>query len=559
MEVLWKLPKLTEDPSWKALDRYYKRKGDELNIYEMMKKDPARFRKLSLELKTPSDGSILFDYSKNRIDEEGMSLLFNLARARRVEAARDAMFAGERMNFTEERAVLHVALRCRGGAPIIVDGRDVAQDVARELRRVKEFSEQVISKRWKGYTGKPIEDVINIGIGGSDLGPLMVTEALRPYAVGPRVHFVSNVDGSHLAEQLRRADPETALFVVASKSFTTRETLVNAESARRWFLSKAGDPSAVARHFVAVTTDAEKAKEFGVDERNVFRFWDWVGGTFSLWSAIGLPIALSIGYDNFEKLLDGAFFADTHFRSAPLERNMPVILALLGVWYTNFYGAETHALLPYDQYLHQFPTYFQQADMESNGKSVVRSGETAAHHTCPVVWGTPGTNGQHTFFQLIHQGTRLIPCDFIAPVRTHNPLGDGLHHKILLANFLAQTEALMKGKTADQARAELVEAGMSGPQLETYLPHKVFKGNRPSNSIVFKKFTPFTLGALIAIYEHKIFVQGILWDINSFNYWGVELGKEFAKVIEPELEGDAAVSSHDPSTNGLIDFIKGNF
>ncbi|XP_071447711.1 glucose-6-phosphate isomerase [Hetaerina americana] len=550
--------KLTEEASWKKLKELYSKSGESINILSMMKSDPERFKKLSLSLKTPSDGDILIDYSKNRVNDEALQLLFELAKERKIEKARDAMFSGEKINFTENRAVLHIALRNRSNKPIVIDGKDVMPDVNAVLSHMKEFTQQVISGQWKGYTNKAITDVINIGIGGSDLGPLMVTEALKPFAIGPRVHFVSNIDGTHLAEVLKKLNPETALFIVASKTFTTQETITNATSAKEWFLKAANDPSAVEKHFVALSTNGTKVKEFGINEKNMFGFWDWVGGRYSLWSAIGLSISLSIGFENFEALLAGAHFMDNHFCTAPLEQNAPVILALLGIWYHNFYGAETHALLPYDQYLHRFAAYFQQGDMESNGKYVTRSGAVVSYNTGPIVWGEPGTNGQHAFYQLIHQGTRLIPADFIAPVNTHNPIKSGLHHKILLANFLAQTEALMKGKGVEEARAELKAAGMSGEALEKILPHKVFVGNRPTNSIMVNAVTPFTLGALIAMYEHKIFVQGVIWDINSYDQWGVELGKQLAKAIEPELNGKDQVSSHDASTNGLINFIKGN-
>merc|ERR1712055_507397 len=417
---------------------------------------------------------------------------------------------------------------------------------------------KVISGAWKGFSGKKITDVVNVGIGGSDLGPLMGTEALKPYQVGPNVHFVSNIDGTHVAEVLKKVKPETTLFVIASKTFTTQETITNAETCKTWFLLSAKNPSYVAKHFVALSTNKPLVTKFGIDEANMFEFWDWVGGRYSLWSAIGMTIALNIGYDNFVELLSGAHWMDNHFRTAPLESNLPVILALLGIWYGNFFGAETHALLPYDQYLHRFAAYFQQGDMESNGKYVTRSGSVVDYNTGPIVWGEPGTNGQHAFYQLIHQGTRLIPCDFIAPAQTQNPIREKLHHKILLANFFAQTEALMKGKTSGEARAELEKAGKSGEQLEKILPHKVFQGNRPSNSIMVKKLTPFTLGALISMYEQKIFVQGVMWDINSYDQWGVELGKQLAKAIEPELQNTTPTVSHDSSTNGLINFYKNN-
>ncbi|XP_026750471.3 glucose-6-phosphate isomerase [Galleria mellonella] len=554
-------PKITlrKDPAYQKLQEYYNANADKINILQLFQEDPDRFNKFSLKIQTPNDGDILLDYSKNRVNNDVFALLLNLAKSRGVEQARDAMFNGEKINFTENRAVLHVALRNRQNRPILVAGTDVTPDVNAVLAHMKQFSGQVISGEWKGYTGKPITDVINIGIGGSDLGPLMVTEALRPYANHLKVHFVSNIDGTHLAEVLKRLDPETALFIIASKTFTTQETITNATSAKNWFLEAAKDASAVAKHFVALSTNGEKVAAFGIDPQNMFGFWDWVGGRYSLWSAIGLSISLYIGHDNFEKLLEGANFMDRHFTTEPLERNAPVLLALLGVWYSNFYGAETHALLPYDQYLHRFAAYFQQGDMESNGKYVTRSGERANYSTGPIVWGEPGTNGQHAFYQLIHQGTRLIPCDFIAPAQTHNPISNGVHHKILLANFLAQTEALMKGKTPEEAQAELEKSGLAPEAISRILPHKVFLGNRPTNSIVVRKITPFTLGALIALYEHKIFTQGVIWDINSFDQWGVELGKQLAKAIEPELQDSSPVSSHDGSTNGLINFLKANF
>ncbi|XP_046677406.1 glucose-6-phosphate isomerase isoform X1 [Homalodisca vitripennis] len=552
-------PKLSEEPAWKKLQDVFTRSGSKLNIQKSLKDEPKRFDIFSLKIQTPKDGEILIDYSKNRINDEVFNLLLELARARKVEAARDAMFSGAEINFTEHRAVLHTALRNRSNKPILVGGKDVMPEVNGVLQHMKEFCQQVISKQWKGYSGKAIEDVVNIGIGGSDLGPLMVTEALKHYAKGPRVHFVSNIDGTHMAETLKKVSPETTLFIIASKTFTTQETITNANSAKSWFLQAAKNPAAVSKHFVALSTNKAKVTEFGIDEANMFGFWDWVGGRYSLWSAIGLSIALHIGFDNFENLLEGAHFMDNHFQTAPLNKNAPVILALLGIWYHNFYGAETHALLPYDQYLHRFAAYFQQGDMESNGKYVTRSGEKVSYSTGPIVWGEPGTNGQHAFYQLIHQGTRLIPCDFIAPAVTLNPIEGGIHHKILLANFLAQTEALAKGKSEAEARAELEKAGVPKDDLEKILPHKVFEGNRPSNSIVVKKVTPFTLGALIVLYEHKIFTQGVIWDINSFDQWGVELGKQLAKAIEPELQDKSPVSSHDPSTNGLINFIKQNW
>ncbi|XP_054740557.1 glucose-6-phosphate isomerase [Anastrepha obliqua] len=554
------LPFLLDEPAYKNLERFYMSTGQNINMTELFAQDPNRFKKYSLRLKTPNDGEILIDYSKNRITEDVMSLLFDLAKVRKVAEARDAMFSGQPINITEGRAVLHVALRNRGNEAILVDCNDVMPLVRAELSHMKEFTNQVLSGVWRGCTGKQITDVVNIGIGGSDLGPLMVTEALKPYCKGLRSHFVSNIDGTHLAEVLKRVNYETTLFIVASKTFTTQETITNATSAKNWLLEQVKEPAAVAKHFVALSTNKEKVTAFGIDSKNMFGFWDWVGGRYSLWSAIGLSICLSIGFENFEQLLEGGYFLDNHFRTAPLEQNAPVILALLGIWYSNLHNAETHALLPYDQYLHRFAAYFQQGDMESNGKFVTKTdSKVVTYKTGPIVWGEPGTNGQHAFYQLIHQGTRLIPCDFIAAAQTHNPISGGVHHKILLANFLAQTEALMQGKTTAQARVELEKTGLSGEKLEELLPHKTFVGNRPTNSIVVKKVTPFTLGVLIALYEHKIFTQGIIWDINSFDQWGVELGKQLAKAIEPELATPSEVTTHDSSTNGLISFLKANW
>ncbi|KAL5233491.1 hypothetical protein ACI65C_000901 [Semiaphis heraclei] len=490
---------LTDDAAYKALAEHYASAGSSLNMKNLFASDSDRFDKFSLRLTTPNDGDVLLDYSKNRVDKKTLNLLFNLAKARKVEEARSALFSGERINVTEKRPVLHIALRNRSNKPIVVDGQDVMPEVNSVLKHMKEFSEEVISKKWLGYTGKPIEDVVNIGIGGSDLGPLMVTEALKPYTIGPRVHFVSNIDGTHLKEVLKKVKPETVLFIIASKTFTTQETITNATSAKKWFLETAKDESSVAKHFVALSTNKEKVTEFGIDKCNMFGFWDWVGGRYSLWSAIGLSICLSIGFENFESLLSGAHFMDQHFVNAPLEENAPVILALLGIWYHNFHSAETHALLPYDQYLHRFAAYFQQGDMESNGKSVTLNGTPiSSYSTGPIVWGEPGTNGQHAFYQLIHQGTRLIPADFIAPAVTHSCISEGIHHQILMANFLAQTEALMKGKTPDEARKELEGSNLDCAELEKLVAHKTFSGNRPTNSIVFKQITPFTLGLLIA-------------------------------------------------------------
>uniref|UniRef100_A0A671QDK6 Glucose-6-phosphate isomerase n=1 Tax=Sinocyclocheilus anshuiensis TaxID=1608454 RepID=A0A671QDK6_9TELE len=550
--------RLTSDPNYRKLEQWYKSSAGNLNMRQMFDAEQDRFNKFSLQL-TTEDGDILLDYSKNLINEEVLRMLFDMARSVGVEAAREKMFAGEKINFTEGRAVLHTALRNRSNTPIMVESKDVMPDVNRVLEQMKGFCHRVRSGEWKGFSGKAITDVVNIGIGGSDLGPLMVTEALKPYSKGgPNVWFVSNIDGTHMAKTLAQLNTETTLFIIASKTFTTQETITNAETAKEWFLRAAKDTSAVAKHFVALSTNAPKVKDFGIDTNNMFEFWDWVGGRYSLWSAIGLSIALHIGFDSFEQLLAGAHWMDNHFRSAPLEQNAPVILALLGVWYVNFFQAETHALLPYDQYMHRFAAYFQQGDMESNGKYITKSGTRVNYHTGPIVWGEPGTNGQHAFYQLIHQGTRLIPADFLIPAQSQHPIRDNLHHKILMANFLAQTEALMRGKTPEEAKMELQGAGVSGDALEKLLPHKVFEGNKPSNSIIFKKLTPFMLGALVAMYEHKIFVQGVMWDINSYDQWGVELGKQLAKKIEPELQDDADVHSHDSSTNGLISFFKKN-
>ncbi len=540
---------LTESRPWKALQAHHTSIRD-LHMRTLFEQDPERFQKFSLRFE-----DILFDYSKNRITEETLRLLFALARFAEVEGWRDKMFHGVKINNTETRAVLHTALRNRANRPVYVDGEDVMPGINKVLEHMREFSNDVRSGAWRGYTDKAITDVVNIGIGGSDLGPVMVTEALKPYSrAGLRVHFVSNVDGTHIAEVLKTVQPESTLFVIASKTFTTQETLTNAESAKRWFLGSGAPVEAVALHFVALSTNTREVQKFGINPRNMFEFWDWVGGRYSLWSAIGLSIAVSIGMENFEDLLTGAFAMDEHFRTAPLERNIPVVHALLGIWYNNFFDAQSYAILPYDQYLHRFPAYLQQGDMESNGKSVTRDGKRVDYSTGPVIWGEPGTNGQHAFYQLIHQGTKLIPADFIAPIETHNPIGD--HHAILLSNFLAQPEALMRGKTDEEARAELQAGGMSGDQIERLLAHKVFAGNKPSTSIVLRKLTPRSLGSMIALYEHKIFVQGIVWNINAFDQWGVELGKQLAKKILPELKSGGVVRSHDASTNGLLNYIK---
>ncbi|RCH54805.1 glucose-6-phosphate isomerase [Mucilaginibacter hurinus] len=518
-------------------------------LKELFAADNQRFDKFSLRFE-----DILLDYSKNRIDGQTVALLVQLAKECGVKEATEAMFAGKKINVTENREVLHTALRNRSNTPVLVEGKDVMPGVNAVLAHMKEFSEAVISGTWKGYTGKAITDIVNIGIGGSDLGPVMVTEALKAYKTHLTLHFVSNVDGTHIAETLKKVDPETTLFLIASKTFTTQETMANANSARDWFLANGASQADIAKHFAALSTNATAVENFGIDTKNMFEFWDWVGGRYSLCSAIGLSIALGIGFDNFEALLDGAHAMDLHFRDTPFEENIPVILALLGIWYNNFFEAESHAILPYDQYLHRFAAYFQQGDMESNGKYVDRNGNVVDYQTGPLIWGEPGTNGQHAFYQLIHQGTKLVPCDFIAPAQSHNPIGE--HHTLLLSNFFAQTEALMNGKTYDEVVAELKAAGKSDAEIETLAPFKVFDGNRPTNSILVKKVTPRTLGALIAMYEHKIFVQGIVWNIYSFDQWGVELGKQLAGKILPELRTADEIESHDSSTNGLINQYK---
>jgi glucose-6-phosphate isomerase len=511
--------------------------------------DSERFKKFSIQFE-----DILLDYSKNRITDETLALLLQLAKECSLNDAIKAMFSGEVINATEGRPVLHIALRNQSNTPILVDGKDVMPDVNAVLDHMKEFSDAIISGSWKGYTGKAITDVVNIGIGGSDLGPVMVTEALKSYKNHLNLHFVSNVDGTHIAETLKGLNTETTLFLIASKTFTTQETMANANSAREWFIKSGGKDEDVAKHFAALSTNADGVSKFGIDTKNMFGFWDWVGGRYSLWSAIGLSISLSVGFDNFKELLAGAHAMDNHFKTAPAEENLPTILALLGIWYNNFFEAETQAILPYDQYMHRFAAYFQQGDMESNGKYVDRTGKKVDYSTGPIIWGEPGTNGQHAFYQLIHQGTKLIPCDFIAPAQSHNPLGE--HHNMLLSNFFAQTEALMNGKGREEVVGELEKAGKSKEEIDTLAPFKEFEGNRPTNSILVKKITPRTLGSLIAMYEHKIFVQGIIWNIYSFDQWGVELGKQLAGKILPELKDDTTVSSHDSSTNGLINQYK---
>ena len=545
------LPKVNpkKTTAWKKLKEHH-RVMKKRAMVDLFRQDKERFSAYSLRFE-----DILVDYSKNIITKETMRLLFGLARECRVKDAVESMFSGELINETEKRAVLHVALRNRSNNPILLDGKDVMPEVNAVLAQMERFSKAIISGTWKGYTGKSITDIVNIGIGGSDLGPVMMTEALKAlWKPGLRPHYVSNVDGTHITETLKGLSPETTLFMIASKTFTTQETMTNAHTARTWFLDAAGNESFIRNHFVAISTNRNEVEKFGIDPVNMFRFWDWVGGRYSLWSSIGLSIACSIGFENFVGLLEGAHAMDRHFREAPFEGNIPVILAAIGIWYNNFFGAQTEAILPYDQYLHRFAAYFQQGNMESNGKYVDRQGRAAGYQTGPVVWGEPGTNGQHAFYQLMHQGTKLIPCDFIAPAISYNPVGR--HHEILLSNFFAQTEALMKGKSAQEVKEELERRGMSAEEIKRLLPFRVFKGNRPTNSILVRKITPRTLGSLIAMYEHKIFVQGIIWNIFSFDQWGVELGKQLANRILPELEDKKPVLTHDASTNGLINMFK---
>ena len=540
----------TNTQAWKALEAHQSQLAN-TTIADLFRQEQNRFNDYYLTF----ENQILVDFSKNKINQETLKLLHQLAKESALGEAINAMFTGEKINRTENRAVLHTALRNRSNTPVYVDGKDVMPEVNAVLAKMNAFCDRVISGEWKGYTGKAITDVVNIGIGGSDLGPYMVTEALRPYKNHLNMHFVSNVDGTHIAETLKKVNPETTLFLVASKTFTTQETMTNANSARDWLLAAAKDNSAVAKHFAALSTNGKAVAEFGIDTNNMFEFWDWVGGRYSLWSAIGLSIALSIGFDNFEALLSGAHEMDKHFRTAPLEKNIPATLALVGLWNTNFLGAQTEAILPYDQYLHRFAAYFQQGNMESNGKYVDRNGNVIRdYQTGPIIWGEPGTNGQHAFYQLIHQGTMLIPCDFIAPAQSHNPLGD--HHSKLLSNFFAQTEALAFGKTKEEVEAEFVKAGKSLDEVKDIVPFKVFTGNKPTNSILVQKMTPFVLGALIAMYEHKIFAQGVIFNIFSFDQWGVELGKQLANRILPELADKEKVTSHDSSTNGLINQFK---
>ncbi|PSW59837.1 glucose-6-phosphate isomerase [Photobacterium kishitanii] len=539
----------TQTQAWQALTAHFEQAQD-FELSDLFANDSERFAKFSAQF----GSDILLDYSKNLITEETLTKLFALAKETELDAAIADMFNGEKINRTEDRAVLHVALRNRSNTPIIVDGEDVMPAVNAVLAKMESFTNRIVSGEWKGYTGKEITDVVNIGIGGSDLGPYMVSEALSAYKTRLNMHFVSNVDATHIVETLKDLNPETTLFLIASKTFTTQETMTNALSARDWFLAMAEDKAHVAKHFAALSTNAESVAEFGIDTDNMFEFWDWVGGRYSLWSAIGLSISLAVGFDNFIKLLEGGHAMDNHFVQAPLEQKLPVILALIGIWYNNFHGAETEAILPYDQYMHRFPAYFQQGNMESNGKYVDRGGKSVDYQTGPIIWGEPGTNGQHAFYQLIHQGTKLIPCDFIAPAISHNPLGD--HHPKLMANFFAQTEALAFGKSRETVEAEFVAAGKSQQEIDELAEFKVFEGNRPTNSILLKEITPYTLGALIALYEHKIFTQGVIWNIFSFDQWGVELGKQLANQILPELNNAESVVSHDSSTNGLINAFK---
>lgn len=539
----------TQTAAWQALTQHYQSMRN-VTLRDLFADDPLRFNAYSATF----EDQFLLDYSKNLINQSTMQHLLALAHETKLPEAIAAMFRGDKINRTEDRAVLHVALRNRSNTPIMVDGQDVMPQVNAVLAKMKAFCDKVISGQWTGYTGKAITDVVNIGIGGSDLGPYMVTEALKPYKNHLNMHFVSNVDGTHIAETLKSLDPETTLFLVASKTFTTQETMTNALSAREWFLQSAHEQAHVAKHFAALSTNASAVAAFGIDTANMFEFWDWVGGRYSLWSAIGLSIALSIGFDNFEQLLSGAHAMDRHFAETELSHNLPVLLALIGLWYNNFYGAETEAILPYDQYMHRFAAYFQQGNMESNGKYVDRNGQPVDYQTGPIIWGEPGTNGQHAFYQLIHQGTKMVPCDFIAPAITHNPLSD--HHQKLLSNFFAQTEALAFGKSREVVEQEYRDQGKDPAQLEHVVPFKVFEGNRPTNSILLREITPFSLGALIALYEHKIFTQGAILNIFTFDQWGVELGKQLANRILPELKDGADVSSHDSSTNGLINRYK---
>ena len=539
----------TKTSAWKALTEHFNKTAN-VTIADHFKSDDNRFQNFSLKF----NDEFLVDFSKNRISRETLDLLVNLANETDLSGAIRSMFEGEKINVTENRAVLHTALRNKSNTPVMVDGKDVMPEVNAVLAKMKTFCNKIISGEWKGYTGKEITDVVNIGIGGSDLGPCMISEALAAYRTRLTPHFVSNVDGTHTAETLQKINPETTLFLIASKTFTTQETMTNAHTARYWFLKHAGDKAHVAKHFAALSTNAKAVSEFGIDTDNMFEFWDWVGGRYSSWSAIGLSIALAVGFDNFEKLLAGAYEMDCHFRNTEFSKNIPVVLALIGIWYNNFYKFESEAILPYDQYMYRFPAYFQQGNMESNGKYIDRDGNKVDYQTGPIIWGEPGTNGQHAFYQLIHQGTKVIPCDFIAPAISHNPIGD--HHAKLLSNFFAQTEALAFGKSKETVIAEFEAKGISKETYEKLVPFKVFEGNRPTNSILVKQITPETLGALIAMYEHKIFTQGVIMNIFSFDQWGVELGKQLAGKILPELTSNEKITAHDSSTNGLINFFK---
>lgn len=546
------LPRInpTNTQAWFLLKKHHEEEMSRRHMRDLFSADPERFQKFSIRFE-----DILFDYSKNIINQKTLQLLLQLAEDCQLKEAIHDMFAGLKINETEHRSVLHTALRNFSDSAILVEGKDIMPRIKKVQNHMKEFCEQVHSGQWKGYTGKKIKTIVNIGIGGSDLGPYMVTEALRPYWIdGIETFFVSNVDGTHIAETLKRINAEETLFLVASKTFTTQETMTNAHTARDWFLKEAKEETYIARHFVALSTNETAVTKFGIDKANMFEFWDWVGGRYSLWSAIGLSIALVIGYDNFEKMLKGAYEADVHFRKEKFDKNIPVLMALIGIWYTNFFGAQSEAILPYDQYMHRFPAYFQQGNMESNGKSTDRSGNPVNYATGPVIWGEPGTNGQHAFYQLIHQGTSLIPCDFIAPAISHNPIGD--HHVKLLSNFFAQTEALMNGKTENDVKVEFMKAGKNEEEIKKLTPYKIFEGNKPTNSFLLKEINPHSLGSLIALYEHKIFVQGVIWNIFSFDQWGVELGKQLANEILPELTGEATVTTHDSSTNGLINAFK---
>ena len=539
----------TETNAWQQLKEHYEEMKS-VSMKKMFGEDSDRFAKFSTSV-----DDIVFDYSKNRINEKTVGLLLKLAEECKLKEAIEGMFNGDKINETENRSVLHVALRNFSKEPMYSEGKDVMPQVKKVLRQMKSICDKIHNGEWRGYSGKKIRYIVNIGIGGSDLGPLMVTEALKPYWIeGIQTYFVSNVDGTHIVETLKKVKPERTLFLIASKTFTTQETMTNAHTAREWFLKKAKDETHIAKHFAALSTNEKEVVKFGIDKKNMFEFWDWVGGRYSLWSAIGLSIALTIGYKNFEQLLKGAHETDKYFRTTPFEKNISVLMALVGLWYSNFFGSQTEAILPYDQYMHRFAAYFQQGNMESNGKSVDRNGEPVSYSTGPIIWGEPGTNGQHAFYQLIHQGTLLIPCDFIVPAQTHNPIGD--HHLKLISNFFAQTEALMNGKTDEEAQIELEKGGSTAEEIAKLLPFKVFSGNKPTNSILIKKITPFTLGQLIALYEHKIFVQGVIWNIFSFDQWGVELGKQLANKILPELENEEKIEAHDNSTNNLINCYK---